>query len=511
MRRIVQVGLLAITTSLVLIVGASWDPVATSRHVHESTLFSIQNALAQSGFLATFDGQPTAPQAFTPSDWDITIDSLGGSRDTLEEMQAAHGPDCSAPPATHTTNTYPGSVYICNDHLMTAINGTVAGVIYLTPNQQLDFSGGEGVVRFDMSTFRMSVRDWTDLWISPFNEELQLAKDDDAPNRAVHIEMLGIEMFQAQIVTSHEAHTLTGTGIDTFHQYDDFLVPSAVRRDTFELRLSRTHVKFGMPAYNFWWIDKEIPDLGWDRGVVQFGHHSYDPDKGCNNQPHPCPNTWHWDNVNISPSVPFTILRADQRVVDGEGPQTVNFAGPASDGASLRFTGLGSPIQVSTDGGASWQDATRQPPTTRGNELFSSYRTPIPAGVNSVQFRGPNGWRVKDISIWSLATPADAPTPTCTQPVTHLVKEAPGVLRATLSAGGAGNVIRRVDFDPRGAIVRVSGMSDQVGRFSAAPQTASTSFQIFQRTPGTGATVFLSVTDSCGAHTTFVGGGPSAF
>lgn len=36
-----------------------------------------------------------------------------------------------------------------------------------------------------------------------------------------------------------------------------------------------------MPAYNFWWIDATIPNLGWDMGVVQFGHHSYNPTKDC--------------------------------------------------------------------------------------------------------------------------------------------------------------------------------------------------------------------------------------
>ena len=39
---------------------------------------------------------------------------------------------------------------------MTSINASGYGVIYLTPDQMVDFSAGEAVVRFDMSTFRTS-------------------------------------------------------------------------------------------------------------------------------------------------------------------------------------------------------------------------------------------------------------------------------------------------------------------------------------------------------------------
>jgi hypothetical protein len=94
---------------------------------------------------------------------------------------------------------------------------------------------------------------------------------------------------------------------------------------------------------------------------------------------------------------------------------------------------------------------------------------------------------------------------------TTVVKESPGVLRATISATGANNTVRSVNFTPNGAIVRRAGFSDQTAPFSSTPQTASTSFQILQRTPGAAATVQLAVTDGCGATSTFVGGGPAAF
>ena len=85
------------------------------------------------------------------------------------------------------------------------------------------------------------------------------------------------------------------------------------------------------------------------------------------------------------------------------------------------------------------------------------------------------------------------------------------MLRATITATGANNMIRRVDFDPRSAIVRQSGLSDQTGRFTSALQAASTTFQILQLRPSSSATVRMVVTDDCGTWSTFVGGGPGAF
>ncbi len=141
--------------------------------------------------------------------------------------------------------------------------------------------------------------------------------------------------------------------------YEAFLEPSAVRRDTFELRLARTHVRFGMPAYDFWWVDTPIADLGWDQGVVQLGHHSYDPTRHC---PTTCgPNTWHWDNVLLEPAIPFTMLRADRRMVDAEADEPAHpYAGPAFRPAT----------------------ASQLPPT--------------PAGLP---------WRVHDAAFWAIPAP----------------------------------------------------------------------------------------------------------
>src|SRR5205823_15123866 len=130
--------------------------------------------------------------------------------------------------------------------------------------------------------------------------------------------------------------------------------------DTFELRISRTHIKFALPNYNYWWVDANIADLGWTSGVIQLEHHSYVPAKDClTTSANGCPNTWHWDNVSISSARPFTLIRANQRYADATSG-TVTFPQPAPANAFLRYAAVGSALQVSFDNGATWQAAKLQ-------------------------------------------------------------------------------------------------------------------------------------------------------
>src|SRR5215208_4458627 len=67
----------------------------------------------------TFEGQPSSPQAWQPTDWDVSIHS----RDhqywyALEPMHAHHGTDCAGFPATHEINSYTDAVFNCNNHIM---------------------------------------------------------------------------------------------------------------------------------------------------------------------------------------------------------------------------------------------------------------------------------------------------------------------------------------------------------------------------------------------------------
>lgn len=172
---------------------------------------------------------------------------------------------------------------------MTALNAADYGVIYLTPNQQVDFTNGEAVIRWDVSTRRKSLRDFTDVWITPYEDNMAVPLNDffpDAngePRRAIQVTMdafNGQTTFKARAMSNFQAVELpiaswTGMGIYSYPQCH----PPRYGR----LRISRTHIKYGMPAYNIWWIDTDISDLGWSRGVVQFRHHSYNPTKDCTN------------------------------------------------------------------------------------------------------------------------------------------------------------------------------------------------------------------------------------
>jgi hypothetical protein len=394
-------------------------------------------------YLQTFDGLPAGPQPFRPlTDWDLTVHSNNlnpASWHTLEPVPAHHGSDCSAPPATHLVSAYDDTVFLCNNHVMTALNANGGyGVIYLTPNQLADFSAGEVSLRFDVSTLRTSPRDWIDLWVSPYADHLQLPLEDwlpdlnGPPRNAVHIRMDNISggtRFRAFVVRNFVTQELAG---NWWTGYESFLTPSATRRDTFELRLSRTGVKFGMPAYNFWWVDAPIADLGWDKGVVQLGHHSYNPTKDCPSGQVCGPNTWHWDNVQLSAAIPFTILRANQRFVDWLATAPVTLPTPAPQNARLRFTGVGNNIQVSFDGGTTWQSAQVQAQTRYEASQFMSYWTPIPTGVTSVQFRGQGGWwggqwMVRDVSVWAISGSSSSitVTPTVTLPLVRTATPSP--------------------------------------------------------------------------------------
>src|SRR6185436_17976076 len=132
-----------------------------------------------SGFCETFDGAPVSPQPlggiagkYVLPNWAIAVHSRDtGTFETLETQDnVMHGLDCSAPPAMHTNNTYEGAVFNCKNHVMTAMSAGGYGLITMTPNALVDFSGGPAIIQWEMSTQRMSKRDWPDVWITPWED-----------------------------------------------------------------------------------------------------------------------------------------------------------------------------------------------------------------------------------------------------------------------------------------------------------------------------------------------------
>jgi hypothetical protein len=368
------------------------------------------------GFLETFTGAPLNPQPWRPAYWDVTVHTRQFKlEDTLIPMQADHGPMCEPPPATHLNDTVAGAVYLCRDHVMTAINDPVYGAIYLTPNQMVDFSEGTAVIQFDLSTRRTSGRDWIDLWITPFADHLQLPLDDwlpdlnGPPRRGLHIRMdfsRNNSIFLGEVIDNFSG---TALELQAWQGYETILTPSATQRETFELQISQGYVKFGLPAYDYWWIDQTLPNLNWSEGVVQFAHHSYTPEKDCNFDGTCGPNTWHWDNVNIMPARPFTMIGASRRYLNSGTPDSVTLAQAAPANAYLRFAGIGDALEVSFNGGATWIEAVTQAQSMHIEDHFQSYWMPIPVGVSMVRFRGQEwyggDWQVRDISVWSANPP----------------------------------------------------------------------------------------------------------
>lgn len=410
-------------------------------------------------FLETFNGAPTTPQPFTQigqNAWDIAVHSRDiDTLQTLHQQEAHHGPECTPPLdatgglVTHqTTGVYEDAVFKCKDHVMTAINEGGYGVIYLTPNRLIDISNGTTTLKFDVSTYRSASRDWIDLWITPYADNMQLPLDSwlpdlqGTPKNAIHIKQdQGI--FKTYIIRDYVETEISS---NQFSKYDDILIQSPKDRATFELQLSKTHIKFGMPPQpltsdrSAYWVDTDIPELGWTQGVVQLGHHSYNPTKDCPvaNVPGPdgtCkPNTWHWDNVQISNSIPFIMIKADKRTINNN-TETLNFSLPAPENAHLRFSAVGT-VEVSFNMGATYTPAARQQGSaeTSGQhhpEHFSSYWTPIPIGTQIVKFKfSGDGWYngawpylAKDFAIWALdsedsSLPSQTPTTTATVTIT---------------------------------------------------------------------------------------------
>jgi hypothetical protein len=427
-----------------------WSPLALL--VGLFAVLSSYTAEAQSPaqpapaeYAETFDARPPQPRPSVIGEWDIVANVsdawLGGD---IEPMEAHHGDDCGPPPATHRITSIDQGVFLCRDHLMTAVSAGY-GYIVLTPNQFVDFSTGETVVSFDMSTLRGSGRDWVDLWITPFADNLLLPLEEwlpaynGEPRNAIHIRMdngnLGT-FFEARIIRDHEAQPLP---LADDRGYEEVLTPSAVTRSTFELRISGTHLKFGMPAQNLWWADATIAGLGWSKGILQIGHHAYNPTKDCDDV-NGCYNTWHWDNVKISQASPFTVIRGTQQVASPSTTQTITFPQAAPQNAYLRFAAVGSNLRISTNGGQSWVSARRQPQEKDKAEHFSSYFTPIPAGTTSVKVAGDSfwggAWHMRHFAIWAAddesvqapVRPAAAAQPAAVAGHAHGAAQAPAAI-----------------------------------------------------------------------------------
>ena len=382
-----------------------------------------QDSVADSSFLETFDGAPLSPQPFDSPHWDVQVHErrqVEHAPGWMPSMQAQHGPGCEGPTVSHTVNTVADSVFRCKDHVMTALNGPDYGVIYLTPDHMLDWSGGTGVLQWDMSTEKMSTRDWPDILITPFADNLALPLASGLafgvdlqgpPRNGVHIGMdnsqgapiLGVRVNGAWVGDYGPTWAYPALGDDVAAGTDE-----SATRQTFKLTLTATSAKFERlasataPALVFW--NHSFAALPFSSGVVQFGHHSYSPDKDGAG----VPATWHWDAVSISPAIPFHMSAVSPEYITNTTAQTVTFA-PAPTGAYLRFAAWGNTVRVN---GVQYQPVFGQ---TNDTLKAYSYSVPIPAGTTSATVQlsnSPSGVMGKGFSVWSMSTSGGTATPT---------------------------------------------------------------------------------------------------
>lgn len=395
---------------------------------------------------AGFDGTPSAPlpvsQSPSYSELDVQVHSRDSSSwQTLPAIQAQHGADCSGPPASHTNTSYEGSVYICKDHIMSAINGSAGyAEIVITPNLLFDFSHG-GSVTFDLSTLKMSGRDWWDLTISPFNQSLALpllstlSQGVDLNGTAMNAIHIGTDNGEGapilRLVKNGAASCpgpCDGWAVARANANIPGSVNQAAARQPFKLTIANGRMKFERlasdtaPAVVFWDV---AATASFNVGVVQFGHHSYTPTKDGAG----VPATWHLDNLDAQPSTTFGIVHTSPRATSGG---TVTFDSPAPAGSMLRFSAICKPV-------VNGVVLSRQPSALMGEnyhaEHFSSYSVAVPVGSTSASvsfvaddwYSGP--CLLKGATIWSLnaapppptSTPtgiANTPTATATAPAT---------------------------------------------------------------------------------------------
>jgi len=387
-----------------------------------------------STFLETFDGQPSTPQPFTSTDWDIVTNisdswASGENWPNFTTTHAHHGTDCAPPLATHAITNIYNTVFNCKDHMMTSIEGRGYSVVYLTPNHKVNFENGEAVIKMDVSSFKSSGRQWWDIWVQPYENNFQLPLEDwlpaysGEPKNAISIKMEG-DTFEGFVVNNFNAQGISKTA-DGWKSLplvlqENNLPVSPTRRDTYELRISKTHVKFGLPALNHWWIDADISNLGWGNGIVTLGTHEYNSSKDCTpNPPTDCAaTTWHWDNVSITPATPFTIIRGNERGINSTTSNVINFPKPAPANSHLRFAAIGT-IQLSFDNGSTYQNAQKNVEEKNAPEHFSNYWTPIPQGTTAVLVKGSGEsyigqWLLRDPAIFSETSTAGDTQPIAT-------------------------------------------------------------------------------------------------
>lgn len=317
---------------------------------------------------------------------------------------------------------------------MTAMNDDAFGVVTLTPDRMLDLSTPEARVSFDVSTKRSGGYDWIEIVLTPFEDNLVHPADDiwqiaGAPENSIRISMtpgtdnkFTMSVDRDDITQRYVRCGEQCEGADWWTTYGSAtlpLIPDARRRETFELTITDDdRISFGVVDYfdginndqSFYWLDNvDVSPLDWKSAVVQIQHFSFNPTNNCGNAS--CDgDTWHWDNIKIDPAIPFSMVPSEGRYLDPQldTGNEMKFETSSGDDAFVRFSAIGTNMEISVDGGATWELAELQREAEDTPDLYGRFRNyfhPIPARVDAVQIRGESwwggAWHARDFSIWS--------------------------------------------------------------------------------------------------------------
>jgi hypothetical protein len=400
----------AATASTAADVGADTQLVratTTSATTTTTTTVPVAVPAAPGTFAEGFDGDPARPVPLDSPRWHV----VGHLRDAIvhPRMTAAYGADCAPPPATHVVHSFDELAFRCGGQLGTALDGSAGfGSLTLTPSAMADFAGGAATLSFDVSTRRLSSRDWVQIWVTPFEEVLQAPWFDGVDltgpaKRAIVVEIggnAGDTKVGLKVVRNHVAGDVKGPDVGPLEQLAGPDRNALVR---FELRMTRDHLKLSLPGLGKTLYDADITPLKWDVGVVQFLQASYTPFKDCAT-PGCGPNTWSWDNIRIAPARPFAIVKATEGTVSAPATK-LTFEAPAPAGASLRFLAYARSIEISTDGGRTFRRPAEAPQAPE-NGHARSYATPVPAGTREVLLRiqeidGNHPWVLQGAAFWA--------------------------------------------------------------------------------------------------------------
>lgn len=387
-------------------------------------------------------GTPGSPQLIQDNiaypHYDVQIHNRNSYTNWDGTMNAQHTDMCAAPPGTHIVDTLPQGVFICNDHVMTAVNSGGYGEIVLTPTQVLDCSVACSAT-FDISTERQSSRDWWELRLTPWlqNVALPFASDlgadlQGAPANYMSVDLNNGQSYPHMMVVNNNVVTEFGQfpwpicdnhGTDgctpAINENITAGTNQAAVRQTFKLTITPGHMKFerlsSVTAPGIIFQDRSAPVAMRNDYIVQFEHHSYNPTKDGAG----VPATWHWSGLGSSPSTPFTLIHMVPQCTGCANPMlvtanssTVQFPSPAPANSYLRFSGI---CRVLIN------DVLAERQTFYGaTDHASSYFIPLAQGAQNVNVKfAPDGaysgpCAAQDFHIWSKSGGAPPPTPTPT-------------------------------------------------------------------------------------------------